>query len=66
MAAASVEPYPAEQLVAPPQGRMDQEAAMRLAKGHTNQQKLHTGWGWYGCVNITAGAVARPGWPGSR
>lgn len=60
MAAASVEP--AEQLVASPQGQMDQEAAMWLAKGHTIQQGLHTGWGGYhGRVSITAGAVARPG-----
>src|SRR6266849_7804772 len=35
MAEASVEPHPAEQLVAPPQG---QEAAMWLAKGHTTSR----------------------------
>jgi hypothetical protein len=61
MAAALVEPHPAEQIVVPPQGQMDQEAAMWLAKGYTDQQKLHTGWGMY----ITAGAVARPPRPGS-
>jgi hypothetical protein len=61
MAVALVEPHPAEQLVALPRGQMDQ-AAMWLAKGHTNQQKLHTGWGGYhGPVCIIAGAVARPG-----
>jgi hypothetical protein len=45
MAAASVEPRPAEQLVASPQGQMAQEAVMWLAKGHANQPSLHTGWG---------------------
>jgi hypothetical protein len=61
MVAASAEPHPAEQLVASPQGQMDQ-ATMWLAKGHTNQQKLHTGGGGYhGPVCITAGAVTRPG-----
>jgi hypothetical protein len=41
MAAASVEPHLAEQLGA----SQGQEAAMLLAKGHTDQQKLHTSWG---------------------
>ena len=57
----AVEPHLAEQVEAP-QGQMDQEAAMWLAKGHTNQQKLHTGWGggYHGRVSIMAGAVTRP------
>ncbi len=53
----AVEPHPAEQLVAPSQGQMDQ-AAMRLAKGHTNQQKLQTGWGG-GTTDPSASSLAR-------
>ncbi len=59
MEAGSVEPHPAEQLVAPPQGQV---AAIWLVKRRTNQQNPRTGWGggYHGRVSITAGAVARP------